>query len=131
MVLLQRQGFSENLESWLSSEKLVICEISHFTNFNRNYEILFNTRFSVIFSTILSTIVRKYKKLVYQYLSEQLLTTQLILHKTPYTPPSFKKKIALSMADVFRNIHFLPHFYYLSEWMRRAIFQMNTNLLII
>ena len=35
MVLLPRQGFSESLESGLSSEKLAICEISHFTNFNR------------------------------------------------------------------------------------------------
>ena len=35
MVSLLRQSFSENLESELSSEKLVICEISHFTTFVR------------------------------------------------------------------------------------------------
>ena len=36
MVSLLRQSFSESLNSGLSSEKLVICEISHFTNFNRS-----------------------------------------------------------------------------------------------
>ena len=36
MVSLLRQSFSESLESGLSSEKLVICKISHFTNLNRH-----------------------------------------------------------------------------------------------
>ena len=36
MVSLLRQSFSENLDLGLSSEKLVICEISHFTNFSRS-----------------------------------------------------------------------------------------------
>ena len=36
IVSLLRQSFSESLDSGLSSEKLVICEISHFTNFNRS-----------------------------------------------------------------------------------------------
>ena len=36
IVSLLRQSFSESLDSGLSSEKLVICEISHFKNFNRS-----------------------------------------------------------------------------------------------
>ena len=36
MVSLLGQAFSESLESELSSEKLVICEISQFRNFSRN-----------------------------------------------------------------------------------------------
>ena len=36
MESLLRQSFSERLQLGLSSEKLVISEISHFTNFNRN-----------------------------------------------------------------------------------------------
>ena len=60
------------------------------------------------------------------------MTTQLILHKTPYTPSSFqKKKIVLSIADAFRNIPFLPHFYLFSQRMWCAIFEINTSLLII
>ena len=35
MVSLPWHSFSENLQSGISSEKLVICEISHFTNFSR------------------------------------------------------------------------------------------------
>ena len=34
---------------------------------------------------------------------------KIFLHKTPYIPPSFQKKIVLSIAHTFRNIHFLPH----------------------
>ena len=55
--------------------------------------------------------IQKYKKIAYYYLSEQQLTTQLIVHKIPYTPLSFQKKSALSITDVFINIHFLTHFY--------------------
>ena len=47
-----------------------------------------------------------------------------------YTPPSFPKKKLLSIADAFRKIHFSPPFYQFSQWMRCAIFQINTNLLI-
>ena len=32
---------------------------------------------------------------------------------------------------MFRNIHILPHFHQFSQWIRCAIFQINTNLLII
>ena len=35
IVSLLRQSFSESLDSGLPSEKLAICEVSHFTNFNR------------------------------------------------------------------------------------------------
>ena len=56
---------------------------------------------------------------------------KIFLDRTPYTPPSFQKKIALSIAKSFRNILFLPHFYQFSQWLRCAIFQINTDLLVI
>ena len=37
----------------------------------------------------------------------------------------------LSIAQVFENIHFLTHANYFSQWMRCAIFQINTDLLVI
>ena len=40
------------------------------------------------------------------------------------------RKILLSIADVSRNIHILRQFYWFSLWVRCAIFQINTNLLI-
>ena len=43
----------------------------------------------------------------------------------------FQEKIVLSIADAFKNIHFLLRFHWFSQWMRCAIFQINTNLLII
>ena len=39
------------------------------------------------------------------------------------------KKFALSMAKVFWKIDFLPYFYLFSQWMRCAIFQINSDLL--
>ena len=42
----------------------------------------------------------------------------------------FEKKLALSMASVFRNIHFLQHFDYFWQWLRFLIFQINANFLI-
>ena len=44
--------------------------------------------------------------------------------------PHFKYRFALSIADSFRNIHFLLRFYKFWQWMRCAIFQINTYLLI-
>ena len=41
------------------------------------------------------------------------------------------KIFAFSIAAFFRNIHILTHFYYFSQWIRCAIFQINTNLLLI
>ena len=38
------------------------------------------------------------------------------------------KKVVLSIAEGFRKIDFLPHFYLVSERMRCAIFQVNTDL---
>ena len=55
----------------------------------------------------------------------------LILHKTTYTAPSFQKKFALSTADDFINVHFLPHANEFSQWMGCAIFQINIGLLVI
>ena len=37
----------------------------------------------------------------------------------------------LSIAQVFKNTHFLPHVNQFSQWMRCAIFQIKTNLLVI
>ena len=42
-------------------------------------------------------------------------------------PPYFTKKFALSIAESFKNIHFLPHFYQFSEWMNCTMFQIKTN----
>ena len=39
------------------------------------------------------------------------------------------KKFALSIAKGFRKIDLLPHFYLISQRMRCAIFQINTDLL--
>ena len=94
-------------------------------------EILLSTRFSTTFNTIFSTIFEYIKRIGYQYLSEQLLTTKIFLHKSPYTPPSFKIKARVLHRRCFQNLHFLLHFYQFSQWMRYAIFQINTNLLII
>ena len=66
-------------------------------------EILFSTRFSAIFSTIFENI----KRMVYQFLSEQLLTTKIFLHKTHYTPPSFQIKVRVLHCRCFQK-H--PHF---------------------
>ena len=55
----------------------------------------------------------------------------MFLHKAFYTPPSFKKRFALSIAESFRNILFLQHFYQFSQQMRCTIVEINTNLLII
>ena len=54
-----------------------------------------------------------------------------LLHKTSYAPPFFQIKFVLSIAQSFRNIHFLLHFWYFWQWLRCAIFQINTNLLTI
>ena len=41
------------------------------------------------------------------------------------------KKFVLSIAQVFRNIYFLPHANKSSQWIRCAIFQIETDLLVI
>ena len=38
--------------------------------------------------------------------------------------------MALSIANIFQNIHFLPHFHYFYQWVRFVIFQINTDFLI-
>ena len=55
---------------------------------------------------------------------------KIFSRKTLYTPPLLLKGFALSVAEYFRNFQFLQHFYYFTQWMRCAIFQINTNLLI-
>ena len=37
----------------------------------------------------------------------------IFIHKRFAIPPFFRKKLALSIVKVFRNIHFLPHFPFL------------------
>ena len=56
--------------------------------------------------------------------------SKIFLHNTPYTPPSFKKKLALSITNVFQNIHFLSHFHYFQKWLGFVILQVNANFLI-
>ena len=56
---------------------------------------------------------------------------ETFLHKDTLHCYFVSKKIVLSIAESFRNIHFLPHFYLLSQWMRCAIFQINIVLLVI
>ena len=58
------------------------------------------------------------------------------LHKYFYTkhltlPLRANKKFVLFIAQVSKNIHFLPHANYFSQWMRWTIFQIYTNLLLI
>lgn len=38
--------------------------------------------------------------------------------------------MALSIAEVTRNTHFLLHFYFFSQWAKWALFQINNNVLI-
>ena len=40
------------------------------------------------------------------------------------------KKVVLSIAQGFRNIHFLTYFYYFAQWIRCAMFQINTDVFI-
>ena len=95
-------------------------------------EILFSTRFSTTSSTIfIQPHIRKYKKIVYYYLSGQLLTQNQFYTKHLTLLLHFEKKLVLSIEDIFTNIDFLPNFYLFSQWIRCAIFQINTNLLII
>ena len=71
--------------------------------FTELYQILFSTRFSTTFSTIFSTIFENIKRIVYQYLSKQLLTTKIFLHETTFTPPSFQIKVRILHRRCFQN----------------------------
>ena len=42
----------------------------------------------------------------------------------------FEKILVLSIANIFQNIHFLPHSHYFYQWVRFVIFQINTDVLI-
>ena len=61
--------------------------------------------------------------------------TKIFLQRTPFTAEHLtllalsNKKIVVSIAVVFEKIDFLPDFYLFSQWIRCAIFQINTNLL--
>ena len=90
-----------------------------------NNEILFSTRFSTTFSTIFSTIFENIK------IGILVPFWATIFAQDTLNSSFISKKIALSIADAFRNIHFLPHFYQFSEWIRCTICKINANLLII
>ena len=52
----------------------------------------------------------------------------MFLHKTTHLPPLFpKKKISLSTVEIFKKIYFIPHFCKVLQWVRCAIFQINTE----
>ena len=79
-------------------------------------EILFSTRFSTTFSTIFSTIFRKYKKntvLVSSWttIDHAISFTQVTLLSSFVS----KRKFVLSIAEAFRNIHFLPQLFTMDE----------------
>ena len=42
----------------------------------------------------------------------------------------FQRKLALFIAKILGNIHFLPLFYFFWEWVRCLILQTNTNFLV-
>ena len=76
----------------------------------RKDEILFSTRFSTTFSTIFSTIFENIK------ISILVPFWATIDHKINFTQNTshssfISKKKLLSVADAFKNTHFLPHFY--------------------
>ena len=108
----------KNIASFQSSSVKVLLWYQVYDNrlFGFRYlwdknEIPFSTRFSTIFSTILSTVYSKISKISILVPFWTTIDPKVILRKTPGTPSSFQKKIELSIADAFRNIHFLPYFY--------------------
>ena len=46
------------------------------------------------------------KRIVYQYLSEQLLTTKVFLHRATYTPPLLQKNCVLHRRCFQKHLHF-------------------------
>ena len=100
-----------------------------FVYMTQKNEILFSTRFSTTFSTIFSTMFENIKRIVYQYLFEQLLTTKVFLHKTLYTP-SFQIKVRVLHRRCFQN-HPLFTTFVLVFTAAEVIFHINTNLLIL
>ena len=89
-------------------------------------EILCSTRFSTTFSTIFENIKISILVPFWATIDHKINFTQNTSHSS-----FISKKKLLSVADAFRNTHFLPHFYQFSQWMWCAIFQINTNLLLI
>ena len=77
--------------------------------------------------------IRKYIKFkIYTLVPSWKTIDHTIIFTQESLHPSFisKKNFALSMAEAFRKINFLPRAYQFSQWMRCAIFQINTDLLI-
>ena len=101
--------------------------VKHILSIILKYEILFSTRFSTTFSTIfentksycISTVLNNCWPQNYFYTKD----LASLLH--------FKKKIALSAAQFFRNIRFLPHSHQFLQWMTYVIFPVNADLLVI
>ena len=107
-----------NLAKYQYFYKRELITLLYFENFR-------NTSFYHIFTTVSEVcnipnkywLPNKWDKIFY---TKHLI---LLLHSN--------KKFVLSIAQVFKNTHFLPHVNYFSQWMRCAIFQIKTNLLVI
>ena len=75
--------------------------------------------------------IRKYKKIVFQYLLSNSCPQKYFYTRHLTQLLHFQEKFAFSIADAFRIIYFLLHFYQFLRGMRCDIFHVNTNLLII
>ena len=58
------------------------------------------------------------------------ISRTILFIKETIHPSFISQKTALSIAKVFRNIHFLLHIYQFSQKARCVIFQTNTDVLI-
>ena len=81
--------------------------------------------FFTIFKRVIFVTFQVNPDFLINQLTKYFYTRQL----TPFL--YFKEKFVLSIPESFRNIQFLPHFYYFSQWMMCAIFHINSNRLII
>ena len=66
---------------------------------------------------------------IFQINTDLLVIYQLstFLHKGLYIYIYIEKILVLFFANVFRKIHIIPHFHYFQQWVRFAIFQINTK----
>ena len=104
------------------------CTMSHYISLFD--EMLFSCKFSTTSSAIFGTIVRDVKNLCISNFLKNYYSGNYCYTRDLTTLLHFKIKSVLSIAEDFRNIHFLPHFHYFHQWMGFAIFQINTKFLI-
>ena len=66
---------------------------------------------------------------IFQINTDLLVIYQVstFLHKGLYIYIYFEKILVLFIANVFRKIHFIPHFHYFQQLVRFVIFQINTK----